>query len=312
MALNAQWYNHYKEFEEELKAEHGRIGAIMSKKRLWLASDDDLKTYIHHGYNHFLFGIDQFSSSGCGKIDETTFMQMVETITSHGGDVLALANRLIHEDELDAFQSYLLKLQNMNGIEGIVVADHSALWLHQKHHWLKPLIYSPDTLMASTMDIEAALSLGYTNAVIANEIQYDDVIAILDQYSNHCMIQTFGYLKSSVSARYLLSDYMEEIGSTIAVNDRNDLYLVESTRHRKMPVVQTPYGTTIYTDYIRYNPQMEDAMDKAAEQWISTLFLDSTTVLNGLNHTVDIQDDRFDSVYWNHGSTIVKEGPWKR
>ena len=284
----------------------------MSKKRLWLDQADDLMTYIQQGYTHYLFGLDQFSSSGHGKIDETTFIHMVETIKSYGGDVLALANRLIHEDELDAFQSVLNRLECMDGVEGIVVGDHSALWLHQKYQWSKPLIYAPDTLMASTMDIEAALSLGYTNVLIANELHYEDVLAILDRYGDHCMIQTFGYLKASVSARHLLSDYMEEIGSTINVTNRDDLYLVESTRHRKMPVVETPYGTTIYTDYIRYNPSLVQTMDQAKEHWISTLFLDPTTVLNGLNHTVDIQDERFDSVYWQHGSTIVKEDQWQR
>ena len=284
----------------------------MSIKRLLLTDSKDLQTYLDNGINHYLFGIDGYTTCGYGKINIDTFYSMVQTIVNHGGDVLVLANRLIHEHELDDFQSYLSMVETMDGIQGIVVGDHCALWLNHKYHWCKPLIYAPDTLMASTLDIEAALSLGYQSVQIANEIQYNDVLSILETYGKHCMIQTFGYLKSSMSARHLLTNYMDEINQDMVLTNRNDLYLVESTRDRHMPIVQTPYGTTIYTDYVRYNPDMENKMDQAKEHWISTLFLDPTTVLSALNQTADPTDPLFDCIYWRHGSTIVKEEPWKR
>ena len=284
----------------------------MSSQRLLLADPKDLQLYIDHGYYHYLFGMDAFTTCGYGKIDKDTFCTMVETIVRQGGDVMVMANRLIHESEMDAFVSYLSMVDTMDGIKGIVVGDHGALWLNQQYHWSKPLIYAPDTLMASTMDIQAALSLGYQYVQIANEIRHEDVLAILDQYGDQCMIQTFGYLKSSMSARHLLSDYMKEIKQDMVVTNRNDLVLIESTRERKMPIVETPYGTTIYTDYIRYNPDMENHMDKANEHWISTLFVDPAIVLSALDHSLDPFDSRVDCIYWRHGSTIVKEEPWKR
>lgn len=284
----------------------------MSIKRLLVADPKDLQIYLDHGITHYLFGMDGYTTCGYGKINIDTFYSMVQTIVNHGGDVLVLANRLIHEHELDDFQSYLAMVETMEGIKGIVVGDHCALWMNHKYHWSQPLIYAPDTLMASTMDIEAALSLGYQSVQIANEIRYEDVRSILDQYGQNCMIQTFGYLKSSMSARHLLSDYMDEINHDVVLTNRNDLYLVESTRDRHMPIVQSYYGTTIYTDYIRYNLMMEEKMDKAKEHWISTLFLDPTIVLNAMNQTLDPLDPMFDCIYWRHGSTIVKEEPWKR
>ena len=158
-------------------------------------------------------------------------------------------NRLWMEEELEEMIAAMEQIARWNP-DGIVYMD-PAVYMEACELGIEDrLIYSPDTLMTNASDIQSMLDLGIRRVVLAAEITMDEIMKITAKLpSDKVELQIHGRQVMSYSRRMLVSNYLDYAHKTVEnLHERKDLYLVESTRTGKMPIIETEYGSAVYMD----------------------------------------------------------------
>lgn len=278
------------------------------KKSILIHNKTQLDNCLSHNVTSFIFGDDQFNALGYGQIDSTTFETMINTCNLVNADVYVLANQPIHQHQLDEFKNHLIKCSNFTCVKAVLVSDYSALQFKKELDLKLDLIYAPDTLVTSSLDIQAFLDLGYSGCWIAPELSKTEIEELLTTFKDKLMVQVFGYLKTSNSKRQLLSAYAKHLNKELDIHNCNDLTLIEETRKQKMPIIENNNGTTIFTDFVLYEPEVLPLFNDAAMFIYSHLFIDQDDVLAAYNDQPLPHADNYilDSVYWEKESLIKK------
>ncbi len=157
-------------------------------------------------------------------------------------------NRMFEEEELEDLVHHLLSLKMLQ-VDGIYFSDMAVFAIAEKLEMEERCIYDPETMMTNGMDANEMIRLGCGRVVVAKEITLDEILA-MSASCPQLEVMIHGHACMSYSKRKLLSNYFRYIQKEIPVEDREDLSLMESTRNEKMPIVESKYGTSIYTPYV--------------------------------------------------------------
>lgn len=136
------------------------------------------------------------------------------------------------------------------------------------------LIYQPETLVASSADVDFYMSLGIQSVSLAHELSLEEVVSI-GKHNPDIEILVHGYFSILYSRRPLVTNYLE------AVNKPKCLLpchydLIEQTRDKRMPIVQDESGTHIFSEMpINSLQEMWDFTDVGMHRFrIDSLFFD--------------------------------------
>lgn len=278
------------------------------KKIVLIHSKEQLVHLLDANIKDFIFGLDQFTAIGVGKINQTVFDEMIELCQTNNASVYALANIPIHEFELDAFKAFLMHYDTCEVIKSYLVSDYSALQFKREGFFCKDLIYSPDTLVTNSADKQTFYDLGYSGTWIAPELSIDETANLLGNDTKD-LVQVFGYIKTSNSKRQLLTNYAHQLNQDLPIHNNDQLTLIEETRKQKMPIIENDNGTTIFTDFVLYDPKRLAQLKQCLGMVYSALFIDIEDVIAAVNDHELIHKDNYilDSYYWESESTIRKE-----
>jgi len=160
-------------------------------------------------------------------------------------ELWVLFNRMYEESDLNAVKKGL-KLCKKLGIKGIVYSSLVVYELALSLDYQAALVYQSDTLITNRHD--ATFFAERNRAVVlAKEITLNDVKKITKDGPDKYAIVVHGHLNLSYSKRRFLSYYLKEY----RIKSSAEKYFIqEETRDLKMPLLQEPGGTSIYSAWI--------------------------------------------------------------
>lgn len=196
----------------------------------------------------------------------------------------------ITEDKKVGLYEYLGFITKLNP-DGIYFSDLAIAYAAKSFSIENKLIYDPVTLNTNSNDISFYLNKGI-GVTLARELTLTEIVEILKKYPYALDMQIFGHLRMSYSKRKFLSNYFKEINIDKDIINKNNITLVEESRNYKLPIKETKYGTSIYTDYVFLMYEEFAYLKKLLKRGIiDTEFIDDETVIDLLRDARRISVD---------------------
>ncbi len=183
-----------------------------------------------------VYAVKGFSTAGVKELSPDSFIS----------DPYGLfVNRLFHEEELSLLKQFL-KSPLVLQAETISFADPAVLSFADRS-LRERLIYRPETLMTNAADARFWLSAGIHAVSISPVLTEEETLDLIrNVHPSEVMIH--GHLLLSVSARRLISAWLEKYGMDTDIASSRNLFIEEVSRSEKLPIMEAPYGTMIYSD----------------------------------------------------------------
>lgn len=208
----------------------------------------DLNQLVEAGATAFAMGIEDFSDRHYNKFTMNELIELRETCRHINVKLNVFVNRMFEEEELDKLKGHLMALKELN-VDGIYFSDMGVFALAKELNIENKCIYDPETMVTNGKDANKMIQLGCQGVVAAKEITLEEILDMAKTCD--CLeILIHGHQTMSYSKRKLLSNYFRYINQPKEVENKFDLFLMESTRDEKMPIVENQYGTSIFTPYV--------------------------------------------------------------
>lgn len=220
----------------------------MTELCVTLTKETDLEKLVEAGANAFAAGTAEFADRHYNQFSMADLADLSSWCHKRNIKLNVFVNRMFEEEELDALIQHLQALKRMK-IDGIYFSDMAVFTLAKKLNMEEICIYDPETMMANSLDANKMIQLGCKRVVAAKEITLNEILK-MSTSCPHVEVMIHGHQCMSYSKRKLLSNYFRYIQKEVPVENREDLFLMESTRNEKMPVIENKYGTSIYTPYV--------------------------------------------------------------
>jgi U32 family peptidase len=236
-----------------------------------------------------------------------TLEQMKETIEyahSKGVCVYAAVNGLMHNDMLTGLEEYLERLGEI-GVDAIEFAD-PAVYITAKEvvpevslHW------NAEIIVTSAKTINYWASKGIKRAVLARELNMDEVAAIKEQTGIEIEVQVHGISCIFHSKRELVGSYFEHIGKDRAseqVHQGRRLLIREEKREENYPVFEDQSGTHIMSNEdVCILENLDELMDAGIDSFRIEGFLKSPnyneTVVKAYRKAIDLYVENASEFY---------------
>lgn len=214
--------------------------------RITLSDIDDIENLKQLGINGVIVGMEFFSDRFKHFFSYEELSIIVSKAKALNIDVFVSVNVMIEEDELYNLRKHLIKLLKFD-LKGIYFNDFAVLQIAEELNFQNLLIYQADTLMTNAFDAQVLMQEGIQACVIAKELTLKEVLNIASRESYFEFI-IHGYINLSYSKRNFLTNYFNFLNVSKDIKDNYNLKIKEETRQSFMPIIETKYGTSIFSD----------------------------------------------------------------
>ncbi len=234
---------------------------------------EKLKKAFRYGADAVYIGGEEFSLRVAAE--NFTLDEIKEGISfAHecGGKVYLTANIIPHNEDIDAYEQYLLEVKDL-GLDGIILSD---LGMFQVTRELAPELEIHVSTQANNVNYRSARmwhEMGAKRVILAREMSLAEIKEIRARIPEELELEAFvhGAMCISYSGRCLLSNYMSGRDSNqgnCAHPCRWKYHLMEEQRPGEyMPVFENERGTFIYNSK---DLCMIEHMDKLIESGLSS------------------------------------------
>ena len=153
--------------------------------------------------------------------------------------------KFVHENEIGQLKNTLSFLKEIN-VDGIYYGDEGVLYEAIQLNMQDKLIYQPETLVTSSNDVNFYMSCGIQAVSLAHELSLEEICSIASKNQN-VEVLIHGYYSIMYSRRPLIKNYFNAIKKEIDLSKSYDL--IEQTRKDRMPIIQSEYGTTVFSEH---------------------------------------------------------------
>jgi|GEM_PF-357265 len=184
-------------------------------------------------------------------------------------------NAIFHENELNGLLEYLRFLKFID-VDAVIFSDMAVYKLSQKIEITKKLVYSAETLITNSFDMNFWLDR-IDSVVLSNELSLDELRMMSSQAKKDVIFMVYGYHSMFYSKRALLSNYFEYKNEpNEKIQDNRNLRIKEETRSEEYPILEDARGTHIFTGKIfcLFGELGILAETKCKQWWIRSNFLD--------------------------------------
>lgn len=195
-----------------------------------------------------VIGVPFFSARSAVTFQESELKEIKKECERCSMRMYVLVNRIFVEEELTELRRFLNVLKELQ-VDGIYYGDEAVLYEAKKLAMQNVLIYNPDTLITSAMDLQYYLDEGIQMATISKEITLQEMCEMARNIQGECEVVIHGRLNMMHSKRKLLTSYMDFLGKSEEVVNNHHLYLMEETRDDHMPIVEDELGTHVFTGF---------------------------------------------------------------
>lgn len=231
-----------------------------------------LKYAVEYGADAVYIGGRQFNLRSLGEnfsIDE--LKSGIEYAHKKGVSVYLTLNAVIHDDELEALQSYIKSLKKVNP-DGLIISDMGVIYLAKRYLPGINIHISTQANITNQLAVKAAEEMGASRVNISRELSYDSLKGIVKNSNIEIEVFAHGALCISYSGRCMLSRYMtgrDANKGECAHSCRWKYYLMEEERSNLFfPIEQDKKGTYIYNSRDLCLLQMLDRIVDAGVQSI--------------------------------------------
>lgn len=234
-----------------------------------------------------IIGTDHYSSGG---ILNSTIKQIQEMTAKidHRMQVYVLVNRLFHQHEITGLKVFLKDLMNSK-IDGIVFQDFGVLNIVQELQAPYKMIYAPDTLNTNHQTINSLSLLGVDAFMLAGQLHYDEVEAIVTHSQKPCIVPVHGVQYISCSRRELLTNYFQQINKTETSTYQDKIKIKVNNKEEYSYIYEDEAGTHIYTT----NELCTLDLSIPGEYgYIETLYLDNDYILDVIDYYQNHQTEK--------------------
>lgn len=234
---------------------------------------DKLKKAFLYGADAVYIGGEEFSLRVAAEnftVDE--IKEGVAFAHDRGGKVYLTANIIPHNEDIDAYEKYILEVKDL-GLDGVILSD---LGMFQVTRELAPELEIHVSTQANNVNYKSAQmwhKMGAKRVILAREMSLAEIKEIRERVPEDLELEAFvhGAMCISYSGRCLLSNYMSGRDSNqgnCAHPCRWKYHLMEEQRPGEyMPVFENERGTFIYNSK---DLCMIEHMDKLIESGLSS------------------------------------------
>jgi putative protease len=213
-----------------------------------VGSFDEMKRLIAAGADAVIMGEHKYGLRLPGEVKENELHDAIAWAHEHGAKAYIAVNHIFANEDLGELAAYLSKLQQF-GANAIIFGDPAVYMIARdlpqpmKLHW--------NAEMTSTNYATANFwaSKGSTRAVLARELNMDQVLEFKRRANMEVEVQVHGITNIYHSKRELVKNYMNHQGHDAFDQNRSKergLYLIEQERQdQRYPVYEDMNGTHI-------------------------------------------------------------------
>ncbi|MEW4370884.1 peptidase U32 family protein [Paenibacillus kandeliae] len=212
-----------------------------------VSSLKELRRLAEAGADAFLVGEERYGMRLPGNMTLQQIGEAVAYSHQHGKKVYVAVNNLMTNELLHGLSAYIEGLRDLN-VDGIEFGDPAVLTTVRelapelKLHW--------NAEMTSTSSSTANYwgNKGATRAVLARELNMDEITGMMDKIKVEAQVQVHGMTNIYHSKRQLVQSYMAHQGREVNgdLGLTRGLFLIEAERQdEKFPIYEDSNGTHI-------------------------------------------------------------------
>ena len=168
---------------------------------------EKLKVAILYGADAVFIGGKEFSlRSSASNFSLDDIKEAVEFAHAHHAAIHVTCNIILHEDNLEGLEDYLLKLDEI-GVDAIIVADPYIMSLAKKLNLKLEVHVSTQLSTMNTSAIRFYENLGVDRVVFAREVDYQDLKEVREKVDIDLEYFIHGAMCIHYSGRCMLSNY---------------------------------------------------------------------------------------------------------
>jgi Collagenase and related proteases len=209
----------------------------------------DLRKMKEAGIGAVIVGGENFAIASPLCLDKRELERLMIEAQELQMEVHVLCNRILFDEDIPVLTEYLKYLKKI-AVDVIYYGDVAVHTIGKELDLLEQLVFMPGYILTNSQDIKAYLKQGIQRIEIANELTLEEKLAIADACPHQVQVVLHGHLMMSYSRREFISNYFSEIGNSNDPKNDFNYYLVEETRENPMPILETEYGTMIYSPYV--------------------------------------------------------------
>jgi U32 family peptidase len=213
---------------------------------------EELEQYIDAGADAVVIGDSRYGMRLPGNIGEDELAEAVAAAHQKGARAYISVNKIMENAMLDALPGYLAKVAE-SGADAIVFGDPAVLMAMKRSGVSLPLHWNTEMTSTNFVTANYWASKGATRAVLARELNMDQVIEFKQKSTMEVQVQVHGMTNIYHSKRSLVRSYTDFLSSgekEALFEGRPDsergLVLIEAERKdERFPVYEDENGTHI-------------------------------------------------------------------
>ncbi len=173
-------------------------------------SMESMMAAVNSGADAVYFGYGQFNARRNAKnFDEASFRQMAQYCKARGVKMYMTLNTLVYDREMDDLKDSV-RAACENGVDAILVQDLGVMNLLRQWAPEIPLHASTQMAVQNVSGAKLMHELGFTRVVLAREMSFEEIKAVVDQVPVEVEIFVHGALCMCLSGQCYMSSLIGE------------------------------------------------------------------------------------------------------
>ena len=208
---------------------------------------EHIEVLIEKGADAFVIGEQKFGLRLPGEFKKDDLEKAVQLIHEHGKKAYVAVNGIFHNYHLKALERYIDFLHEIR-VDRIIFGDPAVIMYVKTQAQPIPLHWDAQTLVTNHFQCNYWGKRGATRAVLARELNLDEILNIKAQSDVEIEVQVHGMTCMFQSKRMLLGNYYTFQDRQMKIqrdSDARELLLYDEERENKYPVYEDYNGTHI-------------------------------------------------------------------
>lgn len=214
-------------------------------------SVNHIEVLIEKGADVFVIGEQKFGLRLAGEFNREAMREAVNLAHSKGKKIYAAVNGLFHNYHLNAVESYIEFLHEIN-VDRIIFGDPAVIMFVKNQDNPIPLNWDAETLVTNYFQCNYWGKKGAKRAQLARELNLEEILNIKANANVEIEVQVHGMTCMFQSKRMLLGNYYTFQERQLKI-ERNlvadELLLYDEERDNKYPVFEDYNGTHIMSPH---------------------------------------------------------------
>ncbi|MBU6131897.1 U32 family peptidase [Staphylococcus xylosus] len=236
-------------------------------------SVNHIEVLIEKGADAFVIGEQKFGLRLAGEFNREAMREAVNLAHSKGKKIYAAVNGLFHNYHLNAVESYIEFLHEIN-VDRIIFGDPAVIMFVKNQDNPIPLNWDAETLVTNYFQCNYWGKKGAKRALLARELNLEEILNIKANANVEIEVQVHGMTCMFQSKRMLLGNYYTFQERQLKI-ERNlvadELLLYDEERDNKYPVFEDYNGTHIMSPH---DICLIEELDSLLEAGIDALKID--------------------------------------